>query len=102
MKMIIKEPITNLGDTIKIPAFIINDRTLTFEEIGVYMKISSMIEDGEEHITIEKLSAQSPDGKSKVRTAINGLIEKGYIIRKQTRCNGLYAANQFTLNPEKI
>ena len=98
--MIIKEPITNLDDTIKIPAFIINDRTLTFEEIGIYMKISSMIEDGEEHITIEKLSAQSPDGKTKVTTAINKLIEKEYIIRKQTRCNGLYAANQFTLTPE--
>ena len=102
MKMIIKEPVTNLDETIKIPAFIVNDRTLTFEEIGIYMKISSMIEDGEEHITIEKLSAQSPDVKSKVRTAINGLIEKGYIIRKQTRRNGRYYANQFTLNPEKI
>ena len=99
--MIIKEPVTNPDDTIKIPAFIINDRTLTFEEIGVYMKISSMIEDGEEHITIEKLSAQSPDGKTKVRTALNGLLEKGYIIRKQTRRNGLYNANHFILNPEE-
>ena len=102
MKMIIKEPVTNLDDTIKIPAFIINDRTLTFEEIGVYMKISSMIDDGEEHITIEKLSAQSPDGRTKVTTALNKLIEKGYIIRQQTRRNGRYYANQFTLNPEKI
>ena len=102
MKMIIKEPVTNLDETIKIPAFIVNDRTLTFEEIGVYMKISSMIEDEEEHITIEKLSAQSPDGRTKVTTALNKLIEKGYIIRQQTRRNGLYAANQFTLNPEKI
>ena len=99
--MIIKEPVTNLDDTIKIPAFIINDRTLTFEEIGVYMKISSMIEDGEEHITIEKLSAQSPDGRTKVTTALNGLIEKGYIIRQQPRRNGLYNANHFILNPEE-
>ena len=68
------------------------DNEISFKSKGVYVAIEYLIDNSME-VSVSSLLSMSSDGERLIRTAINELIEKGYVkretIREKNRIKGI-------------
>lgn len=62
---------------------VLKNETLTLKETGMLCKLLSLPEDWE--FSIEGFAKIMPDGKAAIRSAVQGLEEKGYVRRVQSK-----------------
>ncbi len=62
---------------------IMRDRNLSIAERGMLITLLSLPDNW--HLTIKGLCEILPDGKDKIGSTLNSLIEKGYVTREQSR-----------------
>jgi hypothetical protein len=65
------------------------DSTLSFGAVGLWARLLSRPDDWE--ISVVELQRSSKTGRDKIYRLLNELIEKGYVIRQQTRSTGKHA-----------
>ena len=74
---------------------IFNDNTISYKSLGLYFAMESLLESGEE-VSVRKLIDMSTDGDRLVRSALNELIEKGYVKRETLRGDGKIKGVKYT------
>ena len=68
-----------------VPNYILNDTRLTYKAVGVYVQILQYRNTGKHKVYIKSLANYRTDKKSAVSSAINELIETGYVTKHQLR-----------------
>ena len=79
---------------------IFNDNTISYKSLGLYFAMESLLESGEE-VSVRKLIDMSTDGDRLVRSALNELIEKGYVKRETLRGDGKIKGVELGSNTKK-
>lgn len=78
----------------------LQDENLKLSERGLLATLHSLPD--EWTFSIKGMSKILPDGEESIRTALNGLIAKGYVTKKQSRINkGHFAQNVLEINEIK-
>ena len=75
---------------------ILLDNTVSYKSLGLYFAIKSLASEGKE-ISVKELIRMSSDGEKLVRTALNELIDKGYIAREFIRAEGRIRGIKYTI-----
>ena len=75
---------------------ILKDSTVSYKSLGLYFAMQCLIEAGED-ISVNRLINMSNDGERLVRTALNELIEKGYVKRETIRVEGKIRGIKYSL-----
>ena len=75
---------------------IFTDNTISYKSLGLYFAIESLINSGKE-VSVKELINMSTDGDRLVRSALNELIEKGYIKRETIRGEGKIKGIKYTI-----
>ena len=75
---------------------IFTDNTISYKSLGLYFAIQCLINNGEE-VTVKRLIEMSNDGARLVRSALNELIEKGYVKRETLRGEGKIKGVKYTI-----
>lgn len=68
-----------------IPNYILNDNSISYKALGIYVQILQFQHSKEHKIYIEGLVKFKKDGRDSVRNALNELVKAGYIIKNQIR-----------------
>lgn len=88
---------------LKAPKIFLQDNTLSLVERGLLATLYSLPEDWV--FTVEGMRTILPDGNTRIKAALNGLILKGYVIKIQSReCKGKYGGNDIRIcdDPGKV
>ena len=75
---------------------IFTDNTISYKSLGLYFAIESLINSGKE-VSVKELINMSTDGDRLVRSALNELIEKGYVKRETLRGEGRIKGIRYTI-----
>jgi Fic family protein len=75
---------------------IFTDNTISYKSLGLYFAIESLVNSGKD-ISVKELINMSTDGERLVRSALNELIEKGYIKRETIRGEGKIKGIKYTI-----
>ena len=75
---------------------IFTDNTISYKSLGLYFAMQSLISNGED-VSVKKLIEMSTDGDRLVRSALNELIEKGYVKRDTLRGEGKIKGVKYTI-----
>ena len=75
---------------------IFNDNTISYKSLGLYFAIESLVNSGKD-ISVKELINMSTDGERLVRSALNELIEKGYVKRETLRGDGKIKGVKYTI-----
>lgn len=75
---------------------IFTDNTISYKSLGLYFAIESLINSGKE-VSVKELINMSTDGDRLVRSALNELIEKGYVKRETLRGEGRIKGVRYTI-----
>jgi predicted transcriptional regulator len=75
---------------------IFTDNTISYKSLGLYFAIESLVNSGKD-ISVKELINMSTDGERLVRSALNELIEKGYIKRETVRGEGKIKGIKYTI-----
>ena len=73
------------------------DESISLKAKGMYWLIWGMQEENEEHISLSSISKHVSDGQTSIRSAINELIEKGYLERTTVRNKNLITGYKYIL-----
>lgn len=92
---------TNRENFLIVSKIFLQDKSLSINERGLLASMHSLPDNWE--FTIAGMMKILPDGKTKIRTALDGLIEKGYITLKQTKnSSGCFGGNILEINERPI
>lgn len=92
---------TNRENFLVVSKIFLQDKNLSIAERGLLATMHSLPNNWE--FTIAGMTKILPDGKSKIGTALDGLIKKGYIIKKQSKTSsGCFAKNILEINERPI
>lgn len=75
---------------------IFTDNTISYKSLGLYFAIESLANSGKD-ISVKELINMSTDGERLVRSALNELIEKGYVKRETIRGEGKIKGIKYTI-----
>ena len=88
---------TNRENFLIVSKIFLQDTTLSINERGLLASMHSLPDNWE--FSIAGMMKILPDGKTKLKTALDGLIEKGYITIKQTKnSSGCFGGNILEIN----
>ena len=74
---------TNRENFLIVSKIFLQDKNLSIAERGLLATMHSLPNNWE--FSVSGMTKILPDGKSKIGTALDGLIKKGYIIKKQSK-----------------
>lgn len=73
------------------------DRRLNLEERGLYATMNSLPD--EWNFSVAGMAQILPDGRRKIQSALDGLVQKGYVTKRQTKDDrGKFARNIIEIN----
>ena len=88
---------TNRENFLIVSKIFLQDKNLSIAERGLLATMHSLPNNWE--FSVSGMTKILPDGKSKIGTALDGLIKKGYIIKKQSKTSsGCFGKNILEIN----
>ncbi len=92
---------TNRENFLIVSKIFLQDKNLSIAERGLLATMHSLPNNWE--FSVSGMTKILPDGKSKIGTALDGLIKKGYIIKKQSKTSsGCFGKNILEINERPI
>lgn len=92
---------TNRENFLIVSKIFLQDKKLSIAERGLLATMHSLPDNWE--FTIAGMTKILPDGKSKICTALDGLIKKGYVTKKQSKSSsGCFGKNIIEINERPI
>lgn len=76
---------------------IMNDNKISLKSKGTYLVIKYLI-DNDKSVSINDIMKYCSDGERLIRSAINELIENGYISRSRYRVDGKLKGIKYTID----
>ena len=88
------------GNYVTVSQMVMRDKRLGITERGLLVTLLSLPD--EWNLSIKGLQCILPDGREKLTSALNHLIELGYITMYQDRASGKFANNIYEINETPV
>ena len=92
---------TNRDNFLVVSKIFLQDKELSLTERGLLATMHSLPDNWD--FTIAGMATILPDGGSKIKSALDGLIDKGYVTKKQSKdSNGKFSRNIIEVNEKPL